>query len=329
MRLTHLLTFFSSSLKAVGRRRAYAACHSTVRSVTRYCCRDNVTVDRVFTKRFLCGFEHHLLHELGLCRNTSSFYMNVLRSMFREAVRRKILPPQPDLFDAVFTGTDPTRKRSVDASVIRRLSELDLSRRPHLIPCCDLFILAFLLNGISFVDLAHLSKAEVFDDYIIYRRSKTGRLVTVPLNPAARVLLSRYASHVPGSSYALCLLDPDAKNQAVKYESILRRHNRHLDVLSAMLGLSANLTTYVSRHTWATIAYHYAVDVPSISESLGHRTETVTRVYLRPLAGEHLRRANQIVYEAVFGPPDKRKSTARKNVKNEYVCPTERGTPLR
>ena len=81
----------------------------------------------------------------------------------------------------------------------------------------------------------------------------------------------------------------------IKYNSLLRRHNRQLDELGNLLGLTVKLTTYVSRHSWASIAYNSNVEVPFITESMGHRTETVTRVYLSYISVEHLWKANQVV----------------------------------
>ena len=312
MKLSHFLSSLSVDLHSVGRARAYSIYRSAVRRVIVFEGSTGVTLKQVFNKAYLCRFERYLLGSEGLCRNTSSFYMNALRSLFREAVNRGKLADQSDLFSDVFTGSDPTEKRAVDAGVIAAVCTADLSCRPGLVVSRDMFELSFLLHGMSFVDLVHLTKSEVLGSTIIYRRRKTGGVVVVPVNAEARKLLTRYASKQSGSPYALCLLDPDKDGVAVKYESLLRRHNRHLKALGELLELGVSLTTYVARHSWATIAYHNNVDMPAITESLGHRTETITRVYLTPFTNDHLWKANQIVFDAVFRPKCKaRAATGR------------------
>lgn len=302
MKLNHFLSLLSADLHSVGRARAYGIYRSAVRRVVAFDGNTGVTLRQVFNKPYLCRFERHLLGPEGLCRNTSSFYMNALRAVLREAVSRGKLADQTDLFSDVFTGSDPTGKRAVDAGVIAAVCSADLSDHPRLVASRDMFALSFLLHGMSFVDLVHLTKSEVLGSTIIYRRHKTGGVVVVPVNAEARKLLTRYASRLPGSPYALCLLDPDADGVVIKYDSLLRRHNRQLKALGELLELEVNLTTYVARHSWATIAYHNNVDMSAITESLGHRTETVTRVYLTPFSNDHLWKANEIVFNAVFRP---------------------------
>jgi len=43
------------------------------------------------------------------------------------------------------------------------------------------------------------------------------------------------------------------------------------------------LSSYVSRHTWATLALLKGISVEIISESMGHENETTTRIYLASL----------------------------------------------
>ena len=47
-----------------------------------------------------------------------------------------------------------------------------------------------------------------------------------------------------------------------------------------MAGLHVNLTTYVARHTFATILKRSGVNIAIISESLGHSDLETTQIYL-------------------------------------------------
>ena len=50
---------------------------------------------------------------------------------------------------------------------------------------------------------------------------------------------------------------------------------------------------YISRHTWATTAFHTKVTVGVISNALGHSSVKVTETYLKPFENEALDKANK------------------------------------
>lgn len=300
MKLFDLLNSISHCYSSPKDDRTLRAYHSAVQRVTDYCNNPNVRLKQVFTAGFLKGFERRLRVD-GLKDNTISCYMNALRSLYREARRLKLVSFIPGLFDDVFTGSAPTEKRALEPDIIARILSVDLSDDSRLALSRDLFVLSFLLHGMPFVDLVHLAKTSIQSDVIVYRRKKTGGTVVVPIHPNARVLLNKYAScHC--SPYALCLLDPDSLGRSPRYESILRRYNRHLEALSERLGLARKLTSYVARHSWATIAYHNDVRVSVLSEAMGHGTEKITRVYLSSFSYDHLREAGCMVFDAVLLP---------------------------
>lgn len=60
----------------------------------------------------------------------------------------------------------------------------------------------------------------------------------------------------------------------------LGKVNRELKVLGEMIGLQIPLTTYVARHTYATVLKRSGVNIAIISESLGHSDLSTTQIYL-------------------------------------------------
>jgi len=56
--------------------------------------------------------------------------------------------------------------------------------------------------------------------------------------------------------------------------------NGHLEKIGRSLGIDLKLTTYVARHSYATVLKRSGVSTSIISESLGHSSERVTQVYL-------------------------------------------------
>lgn len=69
---------------------------------------------------------------------------------------------------------------------------------------------------------------------------------------------------------------------------------------------------YISRHTWATLAYHSGVPVGLISQSLGHSSIRVTMTYLKPFDAEVIDRINRQVISLV--KKSKKKKDGRFNM---------------
>jgi site-specific recombinase XerD len=61
------------------------------------------------------------------------------------------------------------------------------------------------------------------------------------------------------------------------------------------LHLSCALSSYVARHSWATLAKQNGVDLVVISESLGHTSLQTTQIYLDSLDQERIDDANSSI----------------------------------
>jgi len=264
---------------------------------------DKITFDEL-TPALLKSYEQHLMAE-GRKRNSISLYMRMLRSICNQASDRGLTTIPAGLFSDVFTGTDSSEKRAVSANVIKRVSEADLSEAsPGIVFCRDMFLLSFFLRGIPFVDLVHLRKSDIRKGVLRYRRSKTDRPLTVPLEPCALTIIRKYGDMVEKKSpYLLPIIKCSGKDDYVQYQSALRLYNKNLGRLSTFLGLKEKLTSYVARHSWATTAYHNGISVSIISESLGHSSEKVTYTYLASFGNTALRKANRKVIAAVMSKP--------------------------
>jgi len=59
-----------------------------------------------------------------------------------------------------------------------------------------------------------------------------------------------------------------------------------------MLELKKPLSSYVSRHTWATLALRKGISLEIISESMEHENSTTTRIYLASLGQSTVDKAN-------------------------------------
>ncbi|EKU88356.1 tyrosine-type recombinase/integrase [Bacteroides oleiciplenus] len=263
-------------------------CWSMLHSLERFTDMEVLGAKEVTAGVFL-SFEHYLLAS-GCSQNTSACYFRALRAICREAERKKELKDIRQLFNGIFMGYEETRKRALNIEQLRAVAEVDLEDAPRLGMARDLFILSYYLRGIPFIDLAYLRKTDIHDNVLCYHRSKTGRVLSITLEPWMWEIIERYRCENPDSPYLLRIIRNPGSilEERRQYESALRLYNKHLYRLSIQLGLGVRLTSYVARHTWATLAYNEDIPVSKISAGLSHASEEITHTYLRSFSTEQL-----------------------------------------
>ncbi len=231
------------------------------------------------------------LVQRGLVRNSVSFYMRVLRAVYNKAVRQKLIVQQHP-FTEVYTGIDRTRKRAVSESMIAQLHRLELETGTPLALCRDMFIFSYCTRGMAFVDIAYLKKSNLRNGMICYARRKTRQLLSVRIEPSIQRIIDRYADS--DSPYVFPILNSlDANEAYEQYQIALNTHNRLLGRLSEMLGCGCKLTSYTSRHSWATAARNHNVPISIISQGMGHTSEQTTQIYLTMLENSVIDDANK------------------------------------
>ncbi len=237
------------------------------------------------------------LVQRGLVRNSVSFYMRVLRAVYNKAVRQKLIKQQHP-FTEVYTGIDRTRKRAVSEQLIAQLHRLELEEGSPLALCRDMFIFSYCTRGMAFVDIAYLKKSNLQNGMICYARRKTGQLLSVRIEPCIQRIIDRYANL--DSPYVFPILTSlDAAEAYEQYQVALNTHNRLLGRLSEILGCGCKLTSYTSRHSWATAARNHNVPISVISQGMGHTSEQTTQIYLTMLENSVIDEANKGIIDCL------------------------------
>ena len=229
------------------------------------------------------------LHNKGLTKNSTSFYLRILRAVYNRAVE-KDLTNNRNPFKHVYTGIDKTIKRAISLKAIKQIKNLDLSLQPSLDFARDMFVFSFYTRGMSFIDMAYLKKKDLSNGILSYRRRKTGQQLLIRWEKCMQEIVDKYATdHY--SPYLLPILQYpyDNRNQ---YKNVLYRTNKSLKEIAKMVGLSIPLTLYVARHSWASIAKSKNIPISVISEGMGHDSEMTTQIYLASLDNAVVDRAN-------------------------------------
>ena len=248
----------------------------------------------------LVGQYDDWLRRRGVVRNTVSFYMRILRAVYNRAVKEDVVP-QADPFRHVYTGVDQTCKRAVGEDVVVRLRQLDLTHSPSLALARDIFIFSYCTRGMAFVDIAFLRNQDIVGDTIRYVRRKTGQRLVIRIEPCIAKLIGRYAGAGRISGYVFPLLSSDDPVRAFsQYRTALDYYNRRLKKLSGLLGLEVPLSSYTSRHTWATAARNHNIPLSVISAGMGHASEKTTQIYLASLENSVIDQANRSLIASLY-----------------------------
>lgn len=117
-------------------------------------------------------------------------------------------------------------------------------------------------------------------------------------------IVNRYVRQTAGSPYMFPIVSGDAFGGHQTYEQALQRINRSLKRIGGMIGLPVPLTTYVARHSWASIARNLDVPLSVISEGLGHDSDKTTQIYLASLDTSMINRANRKIIKKVIRKGD-------------------------
>lgn len=293
---THSFISFAHTLvgqlKQIGKQ--YTAYETAINSFTRSRKEQDVPLDEVDSD-LMMTYEAYLKSK-GICPNSSSFYMRNLRAIYNRAVDKE-LTEQRNPFKHVYTGIDKTVKRAVPLSVIRQIRDLDLNLHPAMDYARNIFMFSFYTRGMSFIDMAFLKKKDLQNGVLSYRRHKTNQQLFIKWEKPMQELIDKFDTS--GTPYLLPIIkncDNDARKQ---YKSDAHRVNQSLKKIGKMLGLAISLTSYVARHSWASIAKSKNIPIATISEAMGHDSENTTRIYLASLDTTVVDKANSLILKSL------------------------------
>ena len=215
--------------------------------------------------------------------NARNIHLRNIRAVFNDAIDNDITTAYP--FRKLKVRPAATVKRNIKVDDLRKF--LTVECKPHQQKYVDAFKLTFLLCGINIGDLCLLMPDNVVDGRIEYIRQKTGRLYSIRIEPETEALLQQYKGRERLLSFAEgCKRHP--------YKAFANRMNANLSEL--MTGI----TSYWSRHTWATIAA--SLDVPDdvISLALGHSARNATTAIYIERDRKKIDKANRRVIDWVW-----------------------------
>ena len=225
----------------------------------------------------------------GNSTNTLGVRFRALRAIYNLAIQQHVVKKEYYPFDEfkVSKLRESTSKRAISKEAIQKIMNFDVKKiteyhTPLIELSRDVFIFSYLGCGINFIDIAYLKRKNIRGNRVIYSRHKTGKNINFPLQPHAIKLIEKYNN--PQSEYLFPILNEKVHitelQQDYRIKKIIKKVNKWLKVIAEKVGIETDLTTYVARHSYATVLKRSGVNVALISETLGHSDLKTTQIYL-------------------------------------------------
>ena len=269
---------------------------------------ENMTIEKVDYK-WLLQFEK-FLKETQTSANGRSVYLRSLRTICNYAINTGIKMEYPFRFFRI--KSEPTRKRSLLVTTLREFYYSTTTKANETYR--DYFFLMFFLIGINIIDLLTAKKSQFDGERLDYVRTKTHKKYSIKVEPEAKMLIDKYA----GTGEYLV----DALDHCKHYSSFMHEMNDALKtitkvvqeeipeegdlfaephIITKVVPLIPDITTYYSRHTWATLAHEIGISSDIISLALGHSpANRTTFIYIKPDQSK-VDDANRKVIDYFFG----------------------------
>lgn len=235
----------------------------------------------------------------GVGQNTVSFYLRTLRTLHHKAVEAGQATSN-DIFAHVQTANVRTAKRAISVKDIRKIEKLELQIGSSIDKARDLFLLSFYLRGMAFVDMAFLKKSDLKCGMVSYNRRKTHQNLNIEWIKPMQAIIDKYAEQTKDSPYMLPILTGKETSPYTQYRKVEYNTNYNLKKIGKMIGLKIPLTTYVARHTWASIALHMNIPIATISEGMGHNSYKTTQIYLESIDVSTINEANRRIIRKIL-----------------------------
>lgn len=262
---------YKASINKETTRELYRITAKKVRTFDATATFDTINVD------WLRRFEHHYLETMSI--NGLSIHLRNIRTVFNWAI------------DNEYTEKYPFRRFKIKKETVEiRNISVDQLRKIRDLPCegiqemhRDLFLLVFYLCGINAIDLLNCRSLKA--GVLQYRRSKTGKLISIPVCDEAMEIIEKYR----GKNFLISPMDGRKT-----YRSFLLLWNKTLKRIGPIEKVRTKaghttfkyhpivegVTTYTARYTFASIAAEIGIPRDHIALCLGHTWADVTSHYI-------------------------------------------------
>lgn len=225
--------------------------------------------------------------------NGISNYMRTLRALYNKAISEELCKRDCYPFKNPYNPNGYNLGKLKKQTIKRALTKVDIQKiikyKPKkyssIYDAKNIFLFSYYNMGMNFVDMAYLQWKNIYDGRINYVRKKTKKKYSIKIMQPVQIILDYYKKFAFDNDYVFPVLNDFHKTEEQKKTRVmtaLKKINADLKTIRGKIKLDNDfvLSTYVARHSWATILKKQGISTSLISEGLGHTDEKTTQVYL-------------------------------------------------
>lgn len=207
------------------------------------------------------------LRSNGNKETTISLMFRTLRSTYNKAIKERCahLSDYPFQEYKISKFDTSTQKRAIAKTDMLKFTETSqpIGQKKYVELSKDIFIFSYLCGGINFTDIANLTQENIVNGRLHYIRQKTGKLIKIGIPQEAMQIIKKYTDESNG--YLFPILNVKVHKTALQKQNrihkIRGKVNDILRTLGKRLGIEANITTYVARHSFASVLKKSGVNI--------------------------------------------------------------------
>ncbi|MBC7946554.1 MAG: phage integrase SAM-like domain-containing protein [Chitinophagaceae bacterium] len=236
-------------------------------------------------------YEKWMIQE-GNSNATIGMYIRRFRVVFNEAIAKRVIAKE--LYP--FGPKNNDFKIPVGRNLKKALTLSDVGRIYNYVPknpseekARDLWLFSYMGNGMNMKDIALLKFKNIDGEMIRFERAKTERSnkdkpveISFALSPdIARIIKKWGNKSIYEGNYLFPILTKQdtVKDQYYRVYNAVKFTNKHMKAICRDLGITAKVTTYVARHSFATILRNSGKPIELIGNEMGHSSIKVTQGY--------------------------------------------------
>jgi integrase len=250
------------------------------------------------TPDFLRKYQRHLIDD-GCEFTTVAINARALRSICNIAKSDGIINEAQYPFEVKKNGKFKIpegvgTKRALTEAQLYKVFEYELMPTDEIYR--DLWVFSFYAAGMNIGDMLRLKWKQIIDNGIEFYRQKTRDSdnkkikIRVIITPEMQKIMDDWGNiDQRPESYIFPYLKPNltAMQERMIIQNKIHCINKRMKRIGRALGYG-DVTTYWSRHSWASISRRKGVPTFAISKGLGHKNLATTMVYLDSLPDDEL-----------------------------------------
>ncbi|WP_346862104.1 site-specific integrase [uncultured Draconibacterium sp.] len=290
----NVFTYFDSYIEQLKTENRFGTATSYTyasKSLSEYTGKSTLAFDSI-TVPSLKSFENWIIQN-GNSPTTVGYHVRCIKKLYNDAIRngdaKQANYPFGAFKNGLYSPPQPQNiKKALSMSQIKSIVDYkaltDSEERYR-----DMWVFSYLGNGINMKDICRLQFKHIVGGNIHFHRAKTvntnrnSKPISIPLIDEIKSIIERWGNgKLSPETYIFPVLDgtESAEKERAKIQQFTKQVNKYIKRIALKVGIEENVSTYSARHSFATVLKRSGVNIPYISEALGHSNLKTTESYL-------------------------------------------------